>query len=202
MPSYITQDIFGSKSRLEILRCLYDSGEELTGREIARRSGFSHQQTHNELRALVSLGIAERKIAAPAHLFSLNRKHWVIKDVASVIFKKEKTWLDELLKEFGGKLPCSVKSLVLFGSAARDQLRPGSDIDLLALVGNEKDKKEAAACFSTHSSELLSRYHYPLAPVILTIDEFRKRYKQKDKFAREILRTGRVVQGELFTEIL
>ncbi|MCK5582482.1 MAG: nucleotidyltransferase domain-containing protein [Elusimicrobiales bacterium] len=187
---------------MEVLRRLYDSEKELTGREIARRSGFSPQQTHNELRALVSLGIVERKIAAPAHLFRLNRKHWVVKDVATVIFEKEKTWLNELLKEFGRKLPHSVKSLILFGSAARGQLRPGSDIDLLALIKNKKDKKETADCFSEYSSEILSRYHYPLAPVILTVDEFCKRYKQKDKFAREILKTGRVVRGKLLTEIL
>jgi predicted nucleotidyltransferase len=198
----ITQDIFGRKSRLEVLRCLYDSGEELTGREIARRAGFSPQQTHNELKALVSLGIAERKIAAPSHLFRLNREHWVVKDVAKVVFEKEKLWLDELLKEFGRKLPHSVQSLILFGSAARGRLRPESDIDLLALVGNEKNRKEAVDCFSEHGSEVLSRYHYPLAPVILTMDEFRKRYRQNDKFAREIIRTGRVVQGKLFIEIL
>ncbi|MCX5784416.1 MAG: nucleotidyltransferase domain-containing protein [Elusimicrobia bacterium] len=202
MTTSITQGIFGRKSRLEVLRCLYDSGEELTGREIARRSGFSPQQTHNELKALVSLGIAERKIAAPAHLFRLNREHWVVKDVVKVVFEKEKQWLDELLKEFGGKLPHSVKSLILFGSASRSQLRPESDIDLLALVENEKDEKEVVDCFSEHGPKVLARYHYPLAPVILTMDEFRKRYKQKDKFAREILRTGRVVRGELFTEIL
>ncbi len=202
MTQSITQGIFGRKSRLEILQCLYDSGEPLTGREIARRAGFSPQQTHNELKALVSLGITERKIAAPSHLFTLNREHWVVKEVAGIIFEKEKTWLNELLREFSGKLPHSVKSLILFGSAARGRLRPGSDIDLLALVGNEKDGKEAAGYFSGRGAEMLSRYHYPLAPVILPIDEFRKRYKQRDKFAREILKTGRVVQGALLTEIL
>ena len=202
MTHSIVKDIFGRKSRLEVLHCLYDSKKELTGREIARRSGISHQQGHNELKVLVSLGIVQRKIVAPAHLFRLNRKHWVVKDVATVIFEKEKTWLNELLKEFSGKLPHSVKSLILFGSAACGRLHSGSDIDLLALVKNKKDKKETADCFTEHSSEVLSRYHYPLAPVILTMDEFCKRYKQKDKFAREILKTGRVVKGKLLTEIL
>lgn len=202
MTQSFIQDIFGRKSRLEVLHCLYNSDKELTGREIARQSGFSHQQTHNELRALVSLGIVERKVVASAYLFRLNKKHWFVKDVATVIFEKEKTWLDELLREFGDKLPHSVESLILFGSAARDSLSPGSDIDLLALIKNKKDRKKTADCFSERSSEVLSRYHYPLAPIILTIDEFRKRYKQKDKFAREILKTGRIVRGKLFTEIL
>ena len=202
MTMHIAQDIFGRKSRLEVLRCLYDSGESLTGREVSRRSGFSPQQAHKELKALVSLGIAERRVAAPSYLFNLNRGHWLVKDVAAVIFEKEKTWLDELLREFGGKLPHSVKSLILFGSAASGRLRPGSDIDLLALVRSKRDEKEAIACFTAHGAEMLSRCHYPLAPVILTLDEFRKRYRQKDNFAREILKTGRVIQGRLLTEIL
>jgi len=196
------QGVFGRKSRLEILRALYDSGTELTGREVARRSGFSHQQAHNALRDLVALGIVERKTAGTAYLFGLNRKHWLITDVAAVIFSKEKSWLNELLEELAGGLPRAVRSLILFGSAARSRLCPGSDIDLLALVGSDRDKKEAVDYFSGRSAGVLARYHYPLAPVALTVDEFRRQYRRKEAFAREILKTGRVVRGKLLTEIL
>lgn len=196
------QGIFGRKSRLEILRALYDSGAELTGREVARRSGFSHQQAHNALRELAALGIVERKTAGTAYLFGLNRKHWFVTDVAAVIFSKDKSWLNELLEEFAVGLPRSVRSLILFGSAARNRLHPGSDIDLLALVGNERDKKVALDYFTGRSAGILARYHYPLAPVVLTEDEFRRQYRRKNAFAREILKTGRVVRGKLLTEIL
>jgi len=107
-----------------------------------------------------------------------------------------------MLRDLSRGLPPSVKSLVLFGSAARGQLRGGSDIDLLALTEDGKNKKEALAYLTGRSAGILAHCHYPLAPVALTLDEFRGRYKQKDDFVRTVLKTGRVVRGKLLTEIL
>lgn len=72
----------------------------------------------------------------------------------------------------------------------------------VALVGEDRDKKEALDHFTGRSAGVLARYHYPLAPVVLTVEEFRRQYRRRDAFAREILKTGRVVRGKLLTEIL
>lgn len=202
MTQSMIDTVFSGKARLGILRALYDSSQALTGRELARRSGLSPQQAHNVLKALVSLGIVDLTVAAPAHLFSLNRKHWVITDVARVIFESEKNWLDTMLGELSRGLPPSVKSLVLFGSAARSRLRGASDIDLLALIDDNKNKKAVLAYFTGRSADILARGHYPLAPLVLTLDEFRGKYKQNDDFIRTVLKTGRVIAGKLMTEIL
>ena len=202
MTETIIDSVFAGKARLGVLRCLYDSQQALAGREIARRAGLSPQQAHNVLKGLVTLGIAELKIAAPAHLFSLNRRHWLVTDVVRVIFDSEKNWLDKMLKELCRALPPSVKSLILFGSAARGQLRGSSDIDLLVLIEDGKNKNEALSYFTGRSAWALACCHYPLAPVVLTLAEFRGKYKRKDDFIRTILKTGRVVSGKLMTEIL
>jgi len=202
MTNHSIDDIFGGKSHIKVMRCLYDLSQALTGREIARRSVLSPQQAHNVLAKLVSLGVVEMKIAAPAHLFSLNRRHWLIADVVRVIFYNEKNWLDNLLSELSRALPPSVKSLILFGSAASGLLRDGSDIDLLALVDDNKGKKEALSYLTGRSAWVLERCHYPLSPVVLTLDEFRGKYKEKDDFIRTVLKTGKVVSGKLMTEIL
>lgn len=196
------QSVFGSRSRLEVLRCLYEAQEPLSGREIARRTGLSHQQAHNALKSLVSLGVIARRISPPAHLFSLNRSHWIVKELAGILFKKEKKWLDDLINELGRKMPKSVRSLILFGSAAQGRMHAGSDIDLLALVEQKKEKEEVLDYFTERSGDLLSRHHYPLAPVVLTTEEFRSRYKRNEGFARNVLKTGRVMRGKLLTEIL
>ena len=148
------------------------------------------------------LGVVELKIATPAHLFSLNRRHWAVADVARVMFDSENTWLDNMLRELCGDLPPSVKSLVLFGSAARGQLHGGSDIDLLVLIDNDRDSEEALAYFTGRSAWALARGNFPLAPVVLSLEEFRVKYRRKDEFVRTVLKTGRVVAGKLLTEIL
>lgn len=65
-------DILSCKSRRAALRCLLASGDDVTGRELARRTGFSHQQALNALSSLVELGVVERRVFGPAHLFRLN----------------------------------------------------------------------------------------------------------------------------------
>jgi predicted nucleotidyltransferase len=202
MTETIIEIVFAGKARLGVLRCLYDSEQALAGREVARRAGLSPQQAHNVLKGLVAFGIAEMKIAAPAHLFSLNRQHWLVADVARVIFDCEKNWLDKMLGELCRTLPPAVKSLILFGSAASGRLRGASDIDLLALVEAGENKNEALSYFTGRSAWALAYCHYPLAPVVLTMAEFRVKYKRKDDFIRTILKTGRVVSGKLMTEIL
>lgn len=71
----IIHNILMSKSRREVLKYLYASEAEITGRELAKRIGFSYQQTHNALHQLIALGIVERRIFPPIHLFRLDREH-------------------------------------------------------------------------------------------------------------------------------
>ena len=74
--------------------------------------------------------------------------------------------------------------------------------DKVLLVDDGKNKSEALSYFTGRSAWALERCHYPLAPVVLTLAEFRGRYKRKDEFIRTVLKTGRVVYGKFMTEIL
>lgn len=47
------------------------AGSDVTGRDLARHIGFSHQQAHNALSQLVDLGVVERRVFGPSHLFRL-----------------------------------------------------------------------------------------------------------------------------------
>lgn len=68
----VIRGILNCKSRRKALRCLYAAKDEITGRELGRRIGFSHQQAHNVLHELVAFGIVERRTMGPSHLFRLN----------------------------------------------------------------------------------------------------------------------------------
>lgn len=201
MTQNILDSLFSGKVRLAVLRRLYEAPEGLTGREAARLAGCSHQQAHNELRQLAALGVVSVQRAGSALMFRLNSKSWLA-GVLDLAFKKEKEWLDSLLKDASDGLPACVESLVLYGSAASGALRPGSDIDLLAIVARAGDKKTALAYFSEKSSAILERYNLPLSPLVLTNFEFRSRYRRNEDFARDILKRGRVVKGKRLTELL
>lgn len=64
-------DILKSPSRRSALRYFFSTGGEVTGRGLARRIGFSHQQALNALGQLAELGVLERRELLPSYLFRL-----------------------------------------------------------------------------------------------------------------------------------
>lgn len=201
-PSPLISRILGHPSRLAVVRCLYGEEEGMSGREIARRVHYSHQQVHNDLKVLVALGVVDKRVVAPAHVFRLNQEHWVVTDILRPVFRGESGWLDGLVSVLKMGVPRGIESLVLFGSASEGRLREHSDIDVLALLSGKDVEKSALGYFADRSADVLKRYQHPLAPLVMTVHEFRSRYRHKEEFVRSILKSGRVVHGRPLMEIL
>ncbi len=194
--------LLGRRSRLEALRCLYAEPEELPGREIARRTGLSHLAVHQALRELVQEGVVRRRSVPPTHLFKLESQHWVVSDILAPMFRKEEAWSESLQRVLKQGIPGSVISLILFGSAVAGKLKPGSDIDLLALAARDKDKEAVEASFHAKGRRVYTGFGHPLSVLVIPLDEFLTRYRRGERFAKEIGYSGRVIHGKLLTELL
>ena len=81
------------------------------------------------------------------------------------------------------------EKVILFGSHARGQAQPDSDVDLLVIMQSRKRPAERAA----ELSELLEPRPFPLDLLVRTPQEIRKRVALGDTFIREILHHGRVL---------
>jgi len=77
--------------------------------------------------------------------------------------KVSKSLVDELHALLEGK----VKSAGLFGSFVRGEIRADSDIDLLVIVGTQKEKELASSTLSDAASTLSVKYGLPIQPVIM-----------------------------------
>ena len=130
--------IFGQRSKLAVLRCLNRSPSGVSGRELGRRAALSHQTVVQTLEDLVAPGIVLRDSIPPAYRFTLNQQHWIVKEILVPAFEKESGWMDTLIHELTHRLPRSVLSLVLYGSAARGGMNIESDIDLVALTDEKR----------------------------------------------------------------
>ncbi|OGR98110.1 MAG: hypothetical protein A2902_07145 [Elusimicrobia bacterium RIFCSPLOWO2_01_FULL_64_13] len=194
--------ILGRRSRLSVLRCLYRNASGLSGRETGRQSKLSHQTAVRALNGLFDLGVVSRESFPPAYRYSLNRDHWAVKEIILPALEKEGGWIDRLVQEVAAPLPEGMVSLVLYGSAARGRLKPGSDIDLLALVADAARKAEAEDHFAARSTELFPRYKRHVSILTHTVSDFKSLYRKGNRFAREAAKTGRVVWGKLLTEVL
>lgn len=200
-PRLLTK-LLGSRSKLEVLRCLHAESGGLSGREIARRCGLSHQIVHKALREFESEGIVLRTVAPPTHLFRLNEKHWFVTQVVVHLFEKERGWQADLESLVSEGAPKETASLILFGSFVAGELRPNSDIDVLALVKDDRDLTPARDHLARAGERVYEAFRHPLSPVVLTLAEFGRRYRAGEKFAKEIAYKGKAIHGLLLTEVL
>jgi len=114
-----------------VLGVLSRTGSELTMRGVASLAGTSVQQTSVVLAHLVSLGMVTRREAGTAALVGLERSNAAV--VAVLALARLHNAVLGLLREEAHNISPAPASLVLFGSFARGEARPESDLDVLAV---------------------------------------------------------------------
>ncbi|MFH1724227.1 MAG: nucleotidyltransferase domain-containing protein [Elusimicrobiota bacterium] len=202
MPPKFLTGLLGQRSKVEALRCLFAEQGELAGREVARRCGLSHPIIHKALSELEREGVVLRRVAPPTHLFRLNRKNWLVSRLLAGLFERELHWQEDMEALIRKDVPEAVVSLVLFGSLIQGKFSAKSDVDVLVLVKDAKSVEPAGEHFADVGARVYETFHHPLAPVILPIQEFRRRYREGVKFAKDISYSGKVIHGKLLTEVL
>lgn len=136
-------EVLGSTARVRVARLLIElPDKEFTGREIARLLGTGHSTILPALRALVDRGLVNERVLGRAHVFRVNRDHFLYSILAAT-FGSERKLVEEITELIRSSLAAGSKSIVLFGSRAKGEARTGSDIDLL-IVSREVRDTEAA----------------------------------------------------------
>lgn len=124
-----------------ILAVLARADQSFTGRQVHQLAGRGTEQgVRNVLERLVVQGVVLRARAGSSYLYSLNQRHLAAAHVIALA-----TLRDELFnrwRELIAQWPMQPRVVVLFGSAARGEMRPDSDIDLLVVTDEEVDELE------------------------------------------------------------
>lgn len=126
-------DLFAAGSHVRVLRALLELPDGLTvsGRDIARRAGVSQPTAAEVLRALEDQGLLIVGRRPRAAYYRLNPDH-VLAPMLAEIFVRESEVRADLERRVASAiagLP-DVEAAYLFGSAARGDMRPSSDIDV------------------------------------------------------------------------
>lgn len=87
------------------------------------------------LNRLVAQGLVGRRGDGVAYLYQLNRDHLLAGPVLAIA--RAQQTLRQRVAEHAGAWPHPPLLLALFGSAARGQMRPESDLDLLAVTNDD-----------------------------------------------------------------
>ena len=192
---HVWDHVFSTWSHVAVLRALMDSAQGSTGRELARQSGMNHRACLQALTELEELSIIRRIRGGRDHFFTLNRDHLLVEQGILPLLSVERSFSRSLFTYLAQRLAKKVKSLIVFGSVARHEETPSSDLDLCLVVRSEKEREAAEAAVHSLAPEVLSRYGTKIAPLVLTQREFVRRTKRKLPPVQDIVSEGVVIGG-------
>lgn len=196
--------ILDSRTKVKIIRLFISRTPDFrsSGREIAKLIKVSPPATHTALKELHSQNILNLEIIGRQHIYSLNTKDRMVRDMLTPIFKKElsfnkdiKTFLLSKIKESG--ITQKISSLVLYGSLQRGQAGPGSDIDVAVVVKNKKDLQNVEDKFINEIAVQFHEYFgVHLDAYIKPKDKFVKRLKRRLPPVSTLIKSYSVVFGK------
>lgn len=134
-------DVFASASHVKMLRALFALPSDMgrSGRDLARRAGVSHPRANQVLGGLADLGLVAVQRLPRTDLYRVNRHHALIEPLGK-LFELEPKLKFELLALVAKELKARrlpVKEARIFGSAARGEMAPTSDVDLALVTSRE-----------------------------------------------------------------
>ncbi len=188
--------IFSSSSHIAVLRALQYHKTGISGREIARLSGLSPKSALSALSSLENLKIVKRVIGGRDHLFTLNRENYLVKNGILPILQIENNYLPRLLSLIKQKLSKQCISIILYGSVARNDETPESDLDICFVLQNKKVQKNILSAIHDLQDRIFNEFGASLAPVYFTLDEFRKRASKNLPPVNSIIREGILISGK------
>ncbi len=198
--------LLSSRSKVRLLRVLIPAVRPVSGREAARLARVARVPAARSLEELVGLGILQRQATASQYLYRVNPRHQLTEPLAALFAAEEQRWVhlrDELRQalEAAGLLP-SVAALVLFGSNVRRDARPGSDLDLLAVVKNEPAVDPVRDALLNVGEVIRNQLGLCVLPLVLVAERAVERFREGDPLMREILEEGRTMLGRPFHELV
>ena len=189
------EEILGSKIKIGILRLLYRTRSMYSGREISRLVGFSPSHTIASLRELEMSGLVLRQRVGRTDLYQLNEKNSAVNGVLKPVYDWESGLLGELATMYAERLGNNVVSIRLFGSVARDNQEPGSDIDLVLTVADGVDMQEIEEAITAIDLDAGQKFGCPVSTIVVTEKEYAKKVKSKQGFWKAIPKESKLLFG-------
>jgi len=194
--------ILGRRSKVALLRYLINSRRETTGRDLARSVGLDHKACLASLADLDREGIVRRRGVGRAWFFSLNLDFPMVKEVLIPLFEWERGLPERLARDIRKGFGRDALAVFLFGSTAKGADEPESDVDLLIVAKDRAALRSLRGRTLDSMERLVGRFGRVPQHFFMHAREFQAKYRMKDRFLMEILRTGRLLDGLRVEEIL
>lgn len=170
------EDVLGSRTKISMLRALCrHPAKEFTQREFAIKFGIPQQNVSFVIKELANYNVVNIKISGNSMLFSANEQSYILKSIKKVFDDEEKS-RDCLIRLISRNIH-GARECYLFGSVARGEEKPGSDVDLFIVCPSVEKMTER---ISKLNSKIIRMFGNQIMPLIVPFDEFEK-WKIKHK---------------------
>jgi len=183
-------DILGNKTQVKLLRLLARTRSAHTGRELARLIGQSHNPTRFALEELERNGLVVKQQAGRSNLYSLDEENIIFQEVLSPAFKLEEGLLDRVAEIFSNRLGEDLEAAIVFGSIAKGEELPHSDIDLVLVLGDKIDPGDKEDEIAEASLQVAKKFGNQVSTISIKSSEFERKKKARKGLWREITETG------------
>lgn len=199
--------VLGSTAKVRILRALLPMTAAASGAEVRSLSGVrSVGGMWTALEELTDLGVLQRDDTRRIQLFRVNRDHDLVAPLAALFDAESRrmTRLRNALQEIldGGAVRKHTLSIILFGSNARGDARPASDLDLLVVTGGESQVERVLQVLIAGIPEIQRRFGVRASPYVMEKARVRERFRDGDPLMQNVLSEGRTLYGIHFHEIV
>lgn len=165
----LPQTLLTSPARVAVLTALLRSpGREWSGRELAKASGVSPPQTMDALYRLYDEALVRQRRAGRASLWTLEEGHFLVERLRPLLAldPESRQALAQALE--AGLSRSGAAEAWLFGSIARGDEDPNSDVDLLVVFPDKRRAAAWAARLRDLEVEVLARFGNPVQALVYT----------------------------------
>ena len=206
-PKLSALSVLNQKSQALVLRFLWKSRSEWSGREISRQTGLSAPACHKALKQLDARGLALFRRVSNVHLYKINSDNYLVEHVFAPLFETEAALPGQVLKTIKVFLAAysgnkKLLSVVIFGSMATGRERLSSDMDLLVVTSDDASAKELEQHIQDLRTLVYRKFSIPLSPYIQPLAEIKAKHKKKLPLIFRILEEGQCIYGKDFKELL
>ncbi|MCL2654424.1 MAG: nucleotidyltransferase domain-containing protein [Coriobacteriia bacterium] len=193
----IGETILGTRSNIRVLRVLYGVSIALSARQISHQTGLTYPAVNTVLERLVQTGIVLVSRSGNTRLYQLERNSIYVEQVIAPLFWLERGLRDEIIKDVKQALAYLTESVVLFGSFARGDQTPQSDVDILIVVGDTCQKNALEDMLLDYSAQFYRRFGHSLGALVYDLVEARHLPDRAAGLYAEIKEDGYTICGKL-----
>jgi predicted nucleotidyltransferase len=170
----------GAKSALLSTFCNRPN-ESFHVRELVREVGMGSGAVQRELSALLRLKLLRAERKGNRCFYRANTESSLFPDLQSIMVKTSLEAAPGVLKTALHSLKAKIRTAFVYGSVARNEAKPGSDIDVM-IVGDA-----TFAELVPRLAKAQAKLHREINPTIYTEPEFRKKLQSGNHFLNTVM---------------